>query len=316
MSRVALLAAAGRSATAKFHELRLKYWNCDLDVVCCFEGSDDIEFFLPHVRRELGLHSERVDFVNCGGKGVVLRLRGWAQDRAWNMARVAFFVDRDLDDFLGQNVPGVQLYITDFYSIESHVTDPGFFDSVWQDSFRLPITDPRRNSWREAYVSGASELASGLFPLFYVALATKVCGGGVEFDRVKLDDCVSISPTGMLSWKRGSKSFSYSDVFVAAVPTRSDIRRARATLSHVDYRLWFRGKFLLWYAMVFFSRMKASLGSRREANRAVVRTHFNSDTAITCLCSRVSAPQTLSEFLEHWSTMIVTGGLVPVGAST
>ncbi|NCT67868.1 MAG: DUF4435 domain-containing protein [Rhodanobacteraceae bacterium] len=315
MSRVADLAIAGRSPAAKFHELRLKYWNNDIDVVCCFEGGDDVEFYLPHVRQRLALHRERVDFLNCGGKGIVLTLLGWVKNMSWNLARLGFFVDRDLDDYLAGNLSSSQLYLTDCYSIESHVVDQDFFDNVWQDFFRLSMTDVRREVWKRAFYDGSRKLARLLFPMIYMAVAYKRSGGRVDFDQVKLDELIVISPVGDVGRRsRRHPSSSYSNVFFDATPSKSDIRAARYDLSSEDYRSWLRGKFLLWYAVIFFSRMKAALGSRKEPSRAVVRFNFSADTAVGFLCSRVSVPQSLSTFLDDWAALIVYDGVAPAKA--
>lgn len=286
-----------------------------MDVVCCLEGSDDIEFYIPHVYRELGLHRNRIDFVNCGGKGTVLQLWEWTKERAWNLARVAFFVDRDFDDFLQGNPSGPQLYVTDYYSIESHVMDPDFFDSVWQDSFRLSTADVRYRGWKQAYYSGAISFGQILGFLLCTAIAAKKCGGLVDFNRVKVEELASISTDGHVERSRRKLSFSYSDVFAEPYPSRNDIREARAATAQVDYRTWLRGKFLLWYSMAFLSRMKARLTARGEANRAVVRVHFNAETAVACLCSRAGVPASLKTFLDTWSLLIVANGLTPSGKS-
>lgn len=315
MSRVTSLAAAGRSAAAKFHELRLKYWNPELDVTCCFEGKDDVEFYLPHVRRQLGLHDSRIDFVICGGKRVVLCMWKWAQEKLWNLARLGFFVDRDLDDYLNGNPSGPQLFITDHYSIESHIIDPNIFDHIWQDVFRLSITDSRRVYWRTAYYSGAQQLARLLLPVTCVAVAVKRRSGEVAFDRLRITELVTLSESLEVKRRRCGAAFSYADVFLGAEPTLTEIRRARCDLQGATFESWVRGKFLLWYAMLFLSRMKMTLGSRLQTNRAIVRGDFNAETAMACLCGRMSVPDSLSRFLVQWSAAIVEGGLVPSGAS-
>lgn len=315
MSRVGVLAAAGRSAAAKFHELRLKYWNADLDVVCCFEGSDDIEFFMPNLRSELGLHHERVDFMNCGGKWIVVTLWGWALHKSWNMARLGFFVDRDLDDFLSGNPSGDQLYVSDYYSIESHVLDDDFFDSVWQDFFRLPLIDSRRTIWKSAYYLGAMEFAKAVLPISYMAVAHKRAGKRVDFNRVQLDGLFLISGDGSVGRLRKGRFSNYSAVFPDTAPSSAEIRSARRELILADEKIWLRGKFAIWFAMQFFSRMKSVLSRKTEPNRAVVKTSFSVETSVTCLCGRASVPKSLHDFLRAWAALIVKDGVAPVGAT-
>lgn len=313
MSRVSALAAAGRSPTAKFHELRLRYWNLDIDAICCLEGSDDVEFYLPHVRRELSLHSERIDFLVCAGKSVVLQLFQWCSDRMWNFARLGFFVDRDIDDYLAGNLHAIGLYLTDNYSIESHVVDDAFFDSVWQDSFRLSLLDGRRRQWQGAYYAGAQEFARLLRPLMYTALAAKRAGVGVDFDKVKIEDLISVSSSGDVRRRARSKGSDYSKVFIDCHLQLADIRAARLELTLVTYAQWLRGKYLLWYSMTFFSRMKAALGAKGVERRAVVRTHFNEENGVACLCGRTAMPQSLEEFLGGWAFKIADEGVVATG---
>jgi len=313
MSRVQQLATAARSPVAKFHELRLKYWNADLDVVCCFEGADDIEFYLPHVRQQLGLRQERVGFVNCSGKGIVLNLWRQCLGIKWNLARIGFFVDRDLDDFISGNPTGRQLYVTDEYSIESNAVGDGFFNSVWQEVFRLSFDDARYLPWINAFREGREGLASILFPIFYIAVAVKRAGGGVDFDKLDMSDFYSVDSSGKVCGVIPRPSVDYSKVFLSRV-SLSELRKARADLiSAGDFRLWLRGKAALAFAILFLSRMKVVLGARGVPNRCKVRVHFNDDFAVSCLCARTQRPSTLSTFLDAWASLISADGLQPVG---
>ncbi|MGY3232976.1 hypothetical protein ACVWWJ_004460 [Luteibacter sp. HA06] len=313
MNRVDILIDAGRSAVAKFHELRLKYWNRDIDVICCFEGGDDQEFYLAHVRRDLGLHGSRVDVVNCAGKKTVLSMLRWSTEKAWNLARLGFFVDRDFDDFLQNGAESPQLYISDHYSIESHVVDDDYFANVWQDLFRLSVTDDRYAAWKSLYYSGAETFARLLKSVTHLALAAKLSGGSVDFERVRLNDLASLSPEGHVLRRTGHVSFSYADVVLGSQLSRESLRSARKAVASSDYRKWLRGKFLLWYSTTFFARMKSVLGARGQLNRAVVRFHFSVNTAAFCLCSRATPPRSLIDFLRLWAARIVAEGLVPRG---
>ncbi|MFY2026534.1 DUF4435 domain-containing protein [Achromobacter xylosoxidans] len=312
MSRVIALAKSGRSSTAKFHELRLKYWTSQNDLVCCFEGSDDVEFFLPRIRGKVT--QKKVDFLICEGKSTVLNLWREATDRSWNLARIGFFVDRDLDDFINGNPQDTCVHVTQYYSFESHALDEEFFRNVWQYSFRLSLNDDRFATWRNAYFEGAAHFAKLIFPVFYFALATKRERGDVDFDKINLPDVVNISDSGAVRRVQRKKRYNLPEIFPTLPPSRKNLRESRKELGKNNYRNWLRGKFLLWYSMTFLSRMKAALTRRGQPNRANIRINFNDETAITCLCSRAEVPQTLAIFLDNWTHEIEKKGTEPKGA--
>lgn len=307
MSRVDELASAARSPVAKLHELRLKYWNPNLAAVCCFEGNDDVSFYLPIVRSALSLPGRNIDFLTCGGKRVVIYLWRKAVDFGWNLSRLAFFVDRDLDDFIDGNPSGQQIYVTDYYSIESHAADESFFEAVWQQVFRLHLDDPRYQFWRNSFVSGLSNIASIAFPAFYLAVACKRAGGDVDFANVDFKRYYSIGEDGVVVRRRAAPKIDFSEVFIGRIEL-SEARRAMADLRSVgEVRVWLRGKDLLDFVVAFFAQMKSQLARRGIPGRAVVRVHFNQDFALALLCGHVEAPATLMGFLESWCARIKNG---------
>lgn len=314
MSRVNSLARIGRSYTAKFHEIRLKYWNPENQLICCFEGGEDVEFFLPHVRKKNA--QRKVDFLICEGKSIVLKIWREAIDKSWNLARLGFFVDRDLDDFLEGNPQSQCVHVTQYYSFESHALDESFFNNVWQDLFRLSLNDERFVDWKNAYFEGAENFAKLLFPIFYVALATKIEGGDVDFDEISLADVINISDTGLVRRVKKKERYKLAEIFPGAPPSRQSLRKSREELGKTEYRTWLRGKFLLWYSMRFLARMKASLGRRGQPYRANVTALFNDDSAVSCLCGRSDAPETLVVFLENWACEIERSGIEPKGGAT
>lgn len=314
MSRVNSLARVGRSYTAKFHGIRLKYWNPENHIICCFEGGEDVEFFLPHIRKKNS--QKKIDFLICDGKSNVLMLWGKAIDKSWNLARLGFFVDRDLDDFIKGNPQASCVHVTQYYSFESHALDESFFSNVWQDLFRLPLNDVRFEDWRNAYFKGAENFARLLFPIFYVALATKIEGGNVNFDKIKLADVINISDSGLVRRVKKKERYKLAEIFPSAPPSRKSLRKSREELGKTDYRMWLRGKFLLWYSMAFLTRMRESLAKRGQKNRANVTALFNDASAVSCLCGRSEAPETLEIFLENWVCEIERNGVEPKGEAS
>lgn len=311
MDRVQALASAARSPVAKFHELRLKYWNRDIEVISCFEGGDDISFYLPKIRSYLRIESDRLAFVNCGGKGIVVNLWGMCVAQKWNLNKIGFFVDRDLDDLLDGNPQSDQIYVTDFYSIESHSADRYFFDAVWQQTFRLALDDPRYQAWSTSFRQGLSKLSAELRVFFWLAVAYKRSGGGVDFDKITMSDYYRIGSGGAFLRASPAKSVDLSKAYLGNVRV-SDVRSAKRDLAFTPDLNWLRGKAVLEFAVAFFGQMKRELTARGTENRCKVRVHFNDDFAISLLCSHVDAPPTLIEFLGSWRGRIERFGVVPM----
>lgn len=252
---------------------------------------------------------QNIDFLICEGKSTVLHLWNEAINRSWNLAKLAFFVDRDLDDFINGNPQAVCLHITQYYSFESHCLDEEFFQNVWQDLFRLSLADERYASWRHAYFEGAACFAKLLFPIFYIALAAKKDRGKVDFDKINLADVVNVSDAGLVRRVQKKQRYNLDHIFPDGRPPRRALREAREDLGKANFRIWLRGKFLLWYAITFFARMKMTLAKRGQPHRANVRALFTDDTAMSCLCSRAVAPATLVAFLRSWASEIDRYGI-------
>jgi hypothetical protein len=109
------------STNTTYHEF-LHYYKATARVVYGFvEGKDDPAFYRGFIENSLPSEWD-VELIRAGKKDKVLGALNSMDWLRFPKKRVCFFVDRDLSEFLGEQLPsGENLYITDNYSIENDV---------------------------------------------------------------------------------------------------------------------------------------------------------------------------------------------------
>src|SRR5882672_6397787 len=86
-----------------------------------FEGHADIVFYKPLIQRHTEAHG-RLFTYRCEGKSLVYDAFKAITGRHPNCRGVLFFVDKDIDDIIGEPWPtDPRIYVTDVYSIENYL---------------------------------------------------------------------------------------------------------------------------------------------------------------------------------------------------
>jgi hypothetical protein len=271
------------------------------------EGNEDVEYYLPAVRRALPNTLTTEAFV-CAGKANVLECYLRSKRNGWNSGRISFFVDSDLEPYCGSPTPRApNMYKTDFYSIESDCVSEQYFDAVWTDLFHLSRADLRLPEWRQKYMRALQSLAEVLVVLFAAAIVCKRGGGDVKFDELDLKKVFKIDAAGDVTFRKPLKigvTVLDANIRLGYKDVASTVKQLRAS----DYRMWFRGKFALRMALSFLRTMKVALGSRHApAPRAVVKCQFADELGIEYVAGRNLLPASLSNFLAQMGLRAASG---------
>ena len=134
MSRLNDLRAARESYVVKFREF-VRLFTKDTTILFCFFEGEDVKYY-GH-RLEILNHELKWAGINCGGKGVALKLKVLiSENRSYFHARTVFFLDPDFDDVeLLREEENV--YITPCYSVENLYVNEVVFKRIMRSEFAL-----------------------------------------------------------------------------------------------------------------------------------------------------------------------------------
>jgi hypothetical protein len=94
------------------------------------EGDDDPFFY----RNFILLFADKMHSFPCGGKGGVYEARERMANRVYR-GKALFFVDKDLSDIIPEEnyVRAVDIYTTDYYSIENELVSEDMLSKIWAE---------------------------------------------------------------------------------------------------------------------------------------------------------------------------------------
>jgi hypothetical protein len=121
----------------QFHNFLSQYKK---NIKCVYgftEGKEDLPFYRRFISFLLP-DEWWVELVPVGNRDKVIRLYSEFDWNRYPKNRIAFFIDRDLSDILGErNIDEKNLYITDKYSIENSIANRATCESILTDIFEL-----------------------------------------------------------------------------------------------------------------------------------------------------------------------------------
>lgn len=289
-----------RSPVSVFHQYLLLAAHRESAIFLFFEGPDDQSFFLSAFRRIFDGAQEIVCLV-CNGKRGVLETRAKIAERASTASRRLYFVDKDVDDFVGCPSPNSRdVYCTEFYSIENYLVSSEMFGIVWSDFFKLPAVDHRKEVALEKFESEYAKFVGSVKTIMGWIIERRRSGQKVRLRDFSLDTCFFLDED--LSFKRktgglGAMRRSCSDP--VGVTEWRRVRRVCSELRRVEAKTYIRGKFDLWFFLKFVTRLDEALRETEDKRlRPKNRVTLSPSNAVDILAARCPVNHGLEEFLR------------------
>jgi hypothetical protein len=294
------LRAKRASAAAVTLKFRLQYKEVSEDIYAFFESTDDAIFYLSDLRHALRPDAEIHRFI-CDGKAGVCYALHFAESTG-RLRNAVFFVDKDLDDFVGEDiVTHERLFRTSYYSIENYIATEEAFKVIWEEHIQLPAT------------SGAFKKALAGFRRAYRHLYTNLrplTAWVIERRRERCDVLLANLNSGLeccfefKDFILGSKA-EFDQTFKTWCGHTSD-QSTTSVVVHIDKELrklppktWVRGKFELWLFLIYTNAVwKSLVGMPISRKKKVKKTlHLSNDNIFSLVGSKIRRPDGLSEFL-------------------
>lgn len=293
------LARSGR--TAVLHEFLTRYDPRRRSLHAFFEGHEDIAFYCGFIERRLRSGTRLVSY-NCGGKRQVYELFEAVVTRYPDIREALFFVDKDVDDILGEPWPtDPRIFVTDVYSVENYLVSQVAFERLYRDSVKLRRVEFPSHKIADQFQRQLAVFHSLTIPLMAWIVVVRRSGRRPNLSDVNLGELFRFSADCSIHAKSAGRSRYMEHVTGTqglAVQLRSLLQTARE-LRRMPAKRTVRGKFEAWFFVEFWKNLVGGLRAlAKEVNGDVaVSVQLERSNIVQVLAGRVDAPVSLGRFL-------------------
>lgn len=310
MNRVEELKKAGRSYARAWKEFIEAYEKDVNRLYCFFEGQDDPRYYNPRIEA-IVFNNQEQNQVNlwCEGKDNVIALfHLLKQEKRFFQAWVAFFIDKDFDDF--EDLPDDEsVYVTYCYSVENFYLNITSFKKILRDEFWLPEGDVDFERTIRLFIERLEDFNNISDELNAWIFLQKQ-------DRKKLGITSRLGLRGLqiknlfgVSLNEITKDYSIDDLERNLSPHLS-IDKARILEQIEEFRkmdraIVYRGKYLIYFLSRLIKLLSDDRNSRSNRQHFSQRSNVElqlSANVISELSQYAETPPCLKYFLENLAT--------------
>jgi hypothetical protein len=272
------------------------------DIYVFVEGEHDEDYYVPAISRILSNDREIHPFW-CDGKDAVIEVCSLIYNEYDYTPRVIFFVDKDLEDVLGLQFSGDErTYVTDYYSIENHVCRSEFVRCVAREFWKVQRFDLDVEEIAREFNAQHASFIKAVIPLAIVHVAAKCRGLAPNMNNVTLGKYIDVNADGVSRRRQRSLHDYLRDIGIqAAALDRSSLHVARCLVRQLEAKVYVRGKFELWFLLVFLNLKWATLAKIGGDGRRRMRKTLNLllQNIFTIFRGRMPEPASLTSFLQR-----------------
>ena len=235
-------------------------------IFCLVEGKDDPTFYRYQAEKCLS-KDYHISWIKCRGKKQVKATYDLIDWDTYSRDRILFFMDRDLSDYVRDEniVRDVNVYITDYYSIENSIACKEVFDRVLEEVLGPELSADDREKLCEQYESQRILFENEM--LFAMANIIYWKNKGVSpanYKNIKIKNLISVS-LGNVSARNQEECLQYiyksSQVPLEVYDEKQVLQIMKSIRDNGDMRKVLRGKYLAEFFTLYCTQLCSDSGS-------------------------------------------------------
>lgn len=296
------LRQARQSRVAVLHEYWTLYDPSKARVHAFFEGQEDVAFYSHHIEKQSPKGAELRTY-RCDGKGQVFEAFEAIVQRVPDVKHTLFFVDKDLDDILGQPWPtDPRVFVTDVYSVENYYVTDVVLLRMLRDCVKLTGCTFDESTFVIEFRSSHRRFQRSILPVMAWILVARRLGLRPNLGNLSAEMFCSLSAEGVIV-KRSGRRVGELERHTGVKLGRGSVRRLRDAmreLSRSEPKRVIRGKLELWFLVEFYSRLVEHLRAlaAEVGGSAKVKRQFTLASIVGDVPHHVDAPKQLDLFLQ------------------
>jgi hypothetical protein len=219
---------------------------------------------------------------------------------------VLFFVDKDLEDILGEPWPtDPRIFVTDVYSIENYLVSREVLGRLYSDSIRLRDVHFQIDPFLDRFDEQLAQFHRLSIPLMAWVVMMRRAGLKPNLNDVNAGELFELSDDCSIH-KRPCGRVEYLTRVTGVPQTPGIFRRLRHTsreLNRIHPKRFVRGKFEAWFFVEFWKHLTRRMQAlAKETNgNLVVKVPLEKSNFVTVLVARATMPRSLDLFLgQHF----------------
>lgn len=229
-------------------------------IFCLVEGKDDPAFYRYQAEKCLS-QDYHISWIKCCGKKQVKATYDLIDWEIYSKDRILFFMDRDLSDYVKDEsiVQDVNVYITDYYSIENNIACKEVFDRILEEVLGPELSADDRKKLSEQYESQRILFENEM--LFAMANIIYWKNKGVSpanYKNIKIKKLISVS-LGKVSVRNQEECLKYiyesSQVPLDVYDEKQVLHIMKCIKDNGDMRKVLRGKYLAEFFALYCTQL-------------------------------------------------------------
>jgi hypothetical protein len=239
---------------------------------------------------------------NCDGKKHVFDAYRNVMSRYPACSRVFFFVDKDVDDILGQQLPSnPRIFTTDCYSIENYLVSGANLTRYFSDFTKIRRVELDLRAIEKEFEDELKKFYALVLPIMAWIILMRRTGNRVVLTDVNMDELFQVR-NGTIARKSKRRAIHYLHrVTQLQGPLASwrSIRLVCSELKKLEPKQYVRGKFAAWCFVRFAIKFAEDIQTVvKEGNGSMSQfAQLNEGNFVQLLAPRVPTPPLLDEFL-------------------
>ncbi len=252
-------------------QLTTEYKNNQKTVHCFYEGKDNVFYrgFINNV-----FYDYKYYFYSGSGKESVMKsykniknnLQNWNN---YNKNRILFFIDKDVDDFIGKSViKDENIFETKYYSIENYLVNEDVFERILTETFEL-VDDIKINTYKSLFKENLEKFHKNTIYISSWIIYNRKENYSSPLKKVKMNDLFLFEyANNIIELKLKSDYIAQEKIHEYLKEktkmsdeiclNSSDINSIKDGLNS-EPKLYTRGKFELWFFIEFYNTFNKKL---------------------------------------------------------
>ena len=291
------------SAASAFHDFLIEHPKAPA-IHAFYEGDADPAFYNPHIRRFAGDRFALRPY-RCGRKREVYRAREKVARSGYTHGVALFFVDRDLSDLVGDVYPEcADVFVTDYYSIESYLVSQTVLRMVWDDNFHFKDVSFDVEGVLARCGEQLSRFHVSVLPIAVWAIALRRGRQRPNVQNIEARLLWRIDDNLALVSLYSSDAIAAAEKMAGAETPHGceeEMESVATELSELDPKQYVPGKMELWFLTQFIHRMQEGFQrlAAKEGGSLRVTLQIGEHNAVEVLASRIDTPASLLAFFER-----------------
>ena len=308
MTMLDILNRALESIDENYHNFLLRYKAAAKIVYGFVEGKDDPSLYKSAIDSRIP-SDWQVDLLRAGNKDRVIRTYNSFDWSRFPAKRIAFFVDRDLDEFVGTPVPNAQnIYITDSYSIENIVVDEDVYMRMISEIGNITECElSEEATLRENFRTDFNFFVNSMISVMGQILVWRSLSARVNLTNIDLRPIYSFKD-GRIYHQEGFDDDAAriqhcaTCLSIPASPKLEVDKACERLRRHaVHWHGLIRGKYVMWFFAQYFNSVHQNINLFCKGHQKQPKMRFAVGAGNMMLIAgpRTRAPQSLAEFIQN-----------------